>query len=134
MQGKIPQRVATLSNFWKGQKKIVLLDPNITAFSNWKEVFQELIDSKAEIDFSQGLDIRLMTSEKIQMIKQMRIKLVHFAWDNYEDGDLIKAKLLELKNITGWGRSKVVVYVLTNFNTTLEQDLERIMFIRSLNF
>lgn len=29
---------------------------------------------------------------------------------------------------------KVSVYVLCNFDTTIEQDLERIMFIRSLNF
>lgn len=134
MQGLKPIKVADLSEFWNGQKNIVLLDPNITACKEWKEIFQQLIDSKAYVDFSQGLDIRCMTKEKAEMLKQIKVKNVHFAWDKYEDGEFVKPKLKEFKEITGWTRSKVSVYVLVNFNTTIEQDLERIMYIRSLNF
>ena len=64
MQGAKPYTVAKLSDFWRGQKNIVLLDPNITAYRGWKDVFQQLIDSNATVDFSQGLDIRCMTDEK----------------------------------------------------------------------
>ena len=46
----------------------------------------------------------------------------------------MKKKLSLFKEKTGYQRSKVSVYVLTNFETTLEEDIERIMFIRSLNF
>ena len=134
MQGLKPQKVADLSEFWSGQKNIVLLDPNISATKEWKEIFQQLIDSNAYIDFSQGLDIRFMTNEKIEMLMQMKVKNVHFAWDDFEDGKFIIPKLKEFQKKTGWKRNKVSVYVLTNFNTTLEQDIERIMFIRSLNF
>lgn len=134
MQGRKPYFVANLSDFWRGQKNIVLLDPNITAFRGWKEVFQQLIDSGANIDFSQGLDIRCMTEEKAEMLKQMKIKNVHFAWDRYEDSNFIAPRLEKFRQITGWNRSKVSVYVLVNFNTTIEQDLERIMKIKSLNF
>lgn len=134
MQGTASRRVADLSEFWRGQKNIVLLDPNITALKDWKNVFQQLIDSGANIDFSQGLDIRLMTPEKAEMLLRMKIKSVHFAWDNYEDGKWVKPKLQEFKRISGWNRSKVTVYILTNFNTTIDQDLERVMFVRSLNF
>lgn len=132
MQGTTPHRVARLSDFWNGQKNIVLLDPNITAFCGWKAVFQELIDSKAFIDFSQGLDIRCMTKEKTEMLMQMKIKLLHFAWDRYEDGKWIKPKLKEFREISNWDKNKVVVYVLTNYDTTIQQDLERVMYIRSL--
>ena len=53
----------------------------------------------------------------------MKIKQIHFAWDRYEDKDIIIQKLKMFKEITKWDRRKMSVYVLTNFNTTFEQDL-----------
>ena len=88
-EGKCSIKVADLSEFWRGQKNIVLLDPNITACRDWKELFQQLIDSKAWVDFSQGLRIHMMTEEKAEMLKQMKVKQVHFAWDKYEDKEIV---------------------------------------------
>lgn len=133
-EGRCAKKVADLSEFWRGQKNIVLLDPNITACKNWKELFQQLIDSRAWIDFSQGLDIRMMTKEKAEMLKQMKIKQVHFAWDNYEDKKIIVPKLKEFVKITGWGYWKMSVYVLCGFDTTFEQDLERVYTLRDLGY
>lgn len=133
-EGRRTYKVANLSEFWNGQKNIVLLDPNITACGEWRDLFQQLIDSKANIDFSQGLDIRLMTEEKAEMLKQMKIKQVHFAWDRYEDKEIILPKLKQFKQITQWDFRKLGVYVLCNFNTTFEQDLERVMTLRELGF
>lgn len=134
MQGLKAHRVAKLSEFWNGQKNIVLLDPNITACAEWKEVFQELIDSKANIDFSQGLDLRMLTKEKIGMLKNIKCKSVHFAWDRYEDKDIILPKIKLLKDITQWGRRKIIVYVLVGDKErdVLETDLERIYTLRKL--
>jgi hypothetical protein len=131
-EGKCSYKVADLSNFWNGQKNIVLLDPNITASQDWKDLFQQLVDSHALVDFSQGVDIRLMTAEKAEMMKKIRIKNVHFAWDRYKDKDMIVPKLREFKEITGWGYKKITVYILTNFDTTVDQDLERIYTVRAL--
>lgn len=133
-EGKCSVKTADLSFFWNGQKNIVLLDPNITACRWWKQLFQQLIDSGAWIDFSQGLDIRTMTEEKTEMIKQMKIKQVHFAWDRYEDKEVILPKFKQFKEITQWDKRKLSVYVLTNFNTTHEQDLERIYTLRDLGY
>lgn len=133
-EGKKSRKVADLSEFWNGQKNIVLLDPNMFACKDWKDLSQQLIDSKAWIDFSQGCDIRIMTEEKAECIKRMKIKLIHFAWDRYEDKDFIVPKLKIFKEFTGWNRSKVAVYVLCGFNTTIEQDLERIYTIRDIGF
>ncbi len=133
-EGKCSLKVADLDTFWRGQKNIVLLDPNITACKEWKVLFQQLIDSKAWIDFSQGLDIRMMTEEKAEMLKQMKIKQVHFAWDRYEDREIIIPKLKTFKQITKWDKRKLAVYVLTNYDTTHEQDLERIYTLRELGY
>ena len=43
-------------------------------------------------------------------------------------------RLKEFQTVTGWNRSKVWVYVLVGFNTTFEQDLERIYTIRDIGF
>lgn len=133
-EGICSVKVADLNMFWRGQKNIVLLDPNITACRWWRPLFQQLIDSKAWIDFSQGLDIRMMTEEKAVMLKQMKIKQVHFAWDRYKDKDIVIPKFEMFKKITQWDKRKLSVYVLTNFDTTHEQDLERIYTLRDLGY
>lgn len=133
-EGTKSVKVADLSEFWKGQKNIVLLDPNMFACREWKNLSQQLIASEAWIDFSQGCDIRIMTEEKVEYLKQMKIKRIHFAWDRYEDKDKIIPKFKMFKEMTGWDKRKLTVYVLTNFNTTHEQDLERIYILRELGF
>lgn len=119
-EGRKSYKVSDLDTFWRGQKNIVLLDPNITACKDWKTLFQQLIDSEAWIDFSQGLDIRMMAKEKTEMLKRMKIKQVHFAWDRYEDKEVIVRNLKKFADQTGWGYWKMTVYVLCNFDTTFE--------------
>ena len=133
-EGRCSTKVANLDEFWNRQKNIVLLDPNMFACRDWKDLSQQLIDSRAWVDFSQGCDIRIMTDEKADYIKRMKIKQVHFAWDRYEDKDIIVPKFKAFKEITGWDKRKLPVYVLVNFNTTLEQDLDRIYTLRDLGY
>ncbi len=133
-EGTCSVKVSELSEFWHGQKKIVLCDPNLIACREWKPLMQQLIDSKAKVNLNQGVDIRLMTPEKAQMIKQLRIDSIHFAWDRYEDKEKILPKFEMFKEITGWGVQKVGVFVLTNFDTTIEQDLDRIYTLRDMGY
>ena len=133
-EGKKSYKVADLTEFWHGQKNIVLCDPNILACKDCKSLLQQLIDSKAWIDINQGLDIRLMNEEKAELIKKMKIKELHFAWDRYEDKDIIIPKLKMFKEITQIDIRKLIVFVLCNFDTTIEQDLERIYTLRELGY
>lgn len=128
-------KVADLNEFWRGQKNIVLCDPNILACSDWKDLLQQLIDSKARIDFNQGLDIRLMTEDKAQMLSQVKTKEIHFAWDRYQDRDLILPKLEMYAKYSNKPHGKNgTVYVLCNYDTTIEQDLERIYTLREMGY
>ena len=133
-EGRRTIKVADLSEFWDGQKNIVLCDPNILACRQWKDLFQQLIDSGAWVDINQGIDIRLMTEEKAEMLKQIKLKNIHFAWDRYEDKDAIIPKFKMFKDITKIDYRKLGVFVLCNFDTTLEQDLERIYTLRDIGF
>lgn len=134
-EGKHSYKVADLSEFWNGQKRIVLCDPNILASKDWKELLQQLIDSKAYVDFNQGLDIRMMTEEKAEMLSKIKIKEIHFAWDRYEDKELVLPRLemfAKYSNLVG--KHNAIVYTLVNFDTTLEQDLERIYTLRDMGY
>lgn len=131
-EGRYSYQVADLRQFWNGQKEIKLLDPNITACKDCEKLFEDLIESKAWIDFTQGLDIRFMTDKMVEQLNRMKIKMIHFAWDNYEFSTYEKLK--QFRPLFKFDGRKLRVYVLTNFNTTIEQDLERIYKLRELDY
>lgn len=134
-EGRCSVKVADLSEFWRGEKKVVLCDPNILACKDWKELLQQLIDAKVEVDFNQGLDIRMMTEEKAEMIKQIRITQIHFVWDRYEDKEKVLPRLEMFARL--WGKKlshNAIVYTIVNFSTTLEQDLERVYTLRDMGY
>lgn len=133
-EGRKSVKVADLSEFWDGQKVIKLLDPNILAAKEHLNLIQQLVDSKALVDITQGLDARLLTDSNTELLKQLKIKQVHFAWDNYKDKDIVVPKLEAFKKATGWDKRKMAVYVLTNFNSTHQEDLERIYTLKSLGY
>lgn len=135
-EGKCSYKVADLSEFWKGQKNIVLCDSNILACPDHMELLKQLADSRAKVNFNQGLDIRLINDENLKLLTQIRLESIHFAFDRWQDKDIIEPRLRRFAKKTGYNRGKghVMVYILTNFDTTIEQDLYRIQLCRELNF
>lgn len=65
-EGRKSYKVADLSEFWNGQKNIVLCDPNILACKEHMELLEQLVDSKAKVNFNQGLDIRLVSEKNME--------------------------------------------------------------------
>lgn len=124
--------VADLSEFWHGQSEIVLMDSNITASKDCERLFDSLIDSKAYINFEGGLDIRLLTDKGAEQINRMKTKMIHFAWDNYEFNTYDKLK--RFRPLFKTDGRHLRVYVLTNFNTTHEQDIERVYKLKALDY
>lgn len=133
-EGIVSRYVSPLSEFWDGQKHIELMDANTLACKEWKTVLQQLIDSGAKVNFNQGLDIRLMTEEKAEMLSQIKIDRIHFAWDRYEDKNMIQPKFNEFRKRSKINSHNLQVYVLCNYGETFEQDLERIYWLRDNGF
>jgi len=134
-EGRCSVKVADLSEFWRGQKNIVLMDPNILACKDHMELLQQLVESKAKVEFNQGIDIRLVNERNLELLKKIRLKSVHLAFDRWQDKDIIEPRLRAFAE-AGFDRHKggVMVYILVNFDTTLEQDLYRIQLCRELKF
>ena len=133
-EGRCSNKVADLSEWWSGQKNIVLLDPNITACKDYFNLMAQLKNSKAWVDFTQGLDCRMLTEEKIFALNEVKTKMVHFAWDLMAQSD----KVLEgLELYRKFGKIKERnrrVYVLTNFDTTMDENLYRIKTLQKMEF
>lgn len=131
-EGRCSVKVADVSDFWCGQKKIEVLDPNITACRDKRDLFRQYRETNAQIVFNQGLDIRLLNDEDIADINGMRIKDLHFAWDNPKDD--LEGKFRNFAN--GFRRKSNIgmVYCLTNFNSTMEENLYRIYTLRDMGY
>ena len=132
-EGRRSIQVADLAEFWNGQKEIKLLDANLLACPDHEKLILQLAESRAYVDFSQGLDIRLITPDNVALLNKVRTKVVHFAWDN-PDMDLTPyfRRFLELTNIHSVRRRRV--YVLTNYGSTHEQDLYRVETLRGMGY
>ena len=132
-EGKKSRKVADLSEWWHGQKKIMLCDPNLLACPERDDLLEQLADSKADVDVNQGFDARLLTKNVIERMNKIKISVVHFAWDNPKD-EIVKEKLLlfnEHSKIQGKAAYvKKKVYCLTNYWSTFEQDLYRVYWLR----
>lgn len=135
-EGRRSVKVADLSEWWDGQKNIVLCDPNLLAYKGHMELLQQLIDSKAWVDINQGIDCRLLTEQNIEAINQLKLKEIHFAWDYmHEEKRVIKglelyAKMAARKPHGQFG----TVYCLVNYDTTMDENLYRIYKLRDMGY
>lgn len=86
-------------------------------------------ETGAYIDFTQGLDIRLIDDGDIADINSMRLRNIHFAWDNPQNDlrtafDYYAGKAKH-KPHGGFGG----VYILTNYERcSVEEHVERALF------
>ena len=88
------------------------------------------------MDFTQGLDCRLLTEYSIAAINRVRLKDIHFAWDPMRETDAVLDKLrlyAALAKRKPHGKF-ATVYVLTNYGTTHEQDLYRVETLRGMGY
>lgn len=131
-EGRCSVKVGNVSDFWNGQKEIKILDPNITACKDKRDLMAQYIETGAIIDFTQGLDIRMLDDSDIDDINRMRLKTIHFSWDNPKED--LKPKFENFAN--GFRRKSNIgmVYCLTNFNSTMEENLYRIYTLRDLGY
>lgn len=133
-EGRRSHKVADLTEWHHSQPYINLFDPNILACKQHPDLLRQLIDSNAYVDFNQGLDIRLTNDENINLINQVKVKNIHFAWDNAKDD--LKPYFEEYKR---FAKHKPhghygTVYCLTNFGSSMEENLYRIYTLRELGY
>jgi len=130
VEGKLKEW-SPITEFWnKRHKKIILLDNNFLASPKWKQKLEFLRDKKLKVNFNQGLDIRLLTREMAELLRQVkyydwkfRNRRLHFAWDMLEIEDEVERGIRTLKE-AGFKMGKIhghiMFYVLVGFGVKKE--------------
>lgn len=135
-EGRRSVKAADLSEWWNGQRHIKLLDPNLLACKEHMDLLEQLEWSGAYVDFTQGLDCRLLTPYNIAAINRIKLKEIHFAWDYMKESEAVirglrlYAKLANRKPHGQYG----AVYTLVNYDTTMEENLYRIYTLRDMGY
>lgn len=133
-EGRVSRKVADLSEFWNGQKNIKLLDPNLLACRQHMDLLKQLADSGAYVDFTQGLDARFITEKNIELLAKIKIKMIHFAFDFMKNEKRIIEGLSIAKEHLQVNDRQSVVYILTNFDTSIKDDIYRVKMVKELGF
>lgn len=136
-EGRKAVKVADLKEWWSGQKNIILLDPNTLACRSWRNILTQLAESGAKVDINQGMDCRLLTKEKVLLLNEVKLKTIHFAWDDIRQKKSVLRGLELFKEYYDKKFEKghqAQVYVLCNYNNTREQELERIYTLRDMGY
>ena len=113
-----------LSEFYNpDKKKICLLDDNILGCKDWREILEELKATKKPFRFMQGMDERILTDEKCELLFSCKYDGYYtFAFDDVDDYDLIERKLKLIRKYCN--ETKFRFYVLCGFKSTDDKDIE----------
>ena len=124
--------VARIYEFWNRQhRKILLLDNNLLAASNWRQTMEDLIAEGLEVDFNQGLDIRLVNEESVSFLKLIKAKQLRFSFDEMVYEKALR-KGIELMTDQGIRSRKLLFYVLVGYDGD-RTAVERMKILASYN-
>lgn len=89
------EKHSKLSEFYDPNKKyICMLDDNILGYPKWKDVFEELVETEKPFQYKQGMDERILTEEKCEVLAKSKYKGDFiFAFDNIADKNIIENKM-----------------------------------------
>jgi len=121
-----------------GRDRLMLLDNDFFGGAQWKENLEEIIERKLKVCFIQGLNIRIITDEQARLLAKCKYynsrfnqRYLTFAWDRYNDGELIM-KGIRICNAAGIPSTKMQFFILIGFDTTHEQNYERVMKLKQI--
>ena len=123
--------VGDLLDLWDGKSKtVVVMDNNILALpDHFKMVCQQAMDNKITLDFNQGIDHRLITPEIARTMAKVRHVEYHLAFDHPSYKTSVETAISLLREV---GINRCCWYVLVGFNTTPEEDLFRLNWLRDM--
>ena len=132
----VPYSNQTISEIWQQRSSdfIVLLDNDFFGNPEWEARINEIRKHNLRVNFSQGLNIRIITDQQARALASVRFRnisgkatQVHFAWDQFSKGT---EKLIDegIKRCVDAGikTRQMAFFVLIGFNTSHEEDLYRV--------
>lgn len=107
------------------RKKICLLDDNFFGCPDWKNILLKLQETNKPFQFKQGLDERLLTDEKCELLFNSKYDGDYiFAFDNIEDKEIIENKAYLVRKYNKNVGQNIKFYVLCGFDKNDKYGLE----------
>ena len=127
--------VASLPEISTGRRDMVLLDANICGapMEHFRQVFSDAKRLGIRLDPSQGIDARLLTEEQARIILDTpHGPRLHTAFDHPRDEKYVRRAIALFREAGMNIDHDLLVFVLIGWDTTPEEDLERVELVRSL--
>jgi hypothetical protein len=122
----------------KGGNRLMLLDNDFFGGQEWHTNLTRIIEHRLKVCFVQGLNIRIISPEQASLLAKCNYtnsrfnqKYLTFAWDRYNDGKIVR-KGIQICNEAGIPCRHMQFFVLIGFDTTPEQDHERVIILKEL--
>ena len=120
------------------KKNLMLLDNDFFGGKDWKDNLLRIIEIDLKVCFVQGLNIRILTEEQAELLSKVKYrnskfndKYLTFAWDKYKDGERV-IRGIQMAESKGIPAKNMQFFVLIGFDSTHEQNLERVMTLKKL--
>lgn len=127
-----PKIVGDILTLWDGKAKLVTLyDNNILALpEHFAHNAEQARENHITLDYNQGLDHRKLTPEIVDILKSFSHSEYRFAFDHPQS---IKTVERAIDLLQDKGINRCSWYVLCGYDTTMEEDLFRLNYLRSRN-
>ena len=137
----LKKQIQMINNKYGEKKDLLLLDNNVLASSKFDQIIDEIkeigfhkgakFDNKLRhVDFNQGIDLRLLTKEKMKRLVELAIFPLRIAFDHVS----LKEKYIEkIEWAAEYGLSRLSNYILYNYEDTPEEFYERLKINVELN-
>jgi len=112
-------------------KHIHVQDNNFFANPEWMRAVEYLHSLEMPVSFPGGIDLRILDSDQCDALSKLNLikdGAIYVAWDNPKE-DLTDALRFLVSRIP---QREIVCYVLIGYWSSPEEDLSRVMFLRSL--
>jgi hypothetical protein len=137
----LKKQINSIEKKYGVKKDLLLLDNNILASSSFEKIINEIkdlgfykgakLDGKLRfVDFNQGVDLRLLTKQKMKLLSEISIRPLRIAFDNIK----MKKQYCNVIEIAAeYGVLNLSNYILYNYNDTPEDFYERLKINIELN-
>ena len=133
-----PQSNNTIEEIWtqRDNNFVMLLDNDFFGNPYWRERIAEMKKHDLRVNFSQGLNIRIISKEQAESLKTIKFRSAHntkrrvfFAWDQIKDEKVIWRGIHRVVE-AGIKPHEMEFYILIGFDSTHEENLRRVGMLR----
>ena len=135
-EGK-PKSSNTIAELWTQRDSdfLMLLDNDFFGNPEWSDRIEEIKEYNLKVNFSQGLNIRIISDRQAQALASVNFRNSHntskqvtFAWDQINDEKVIKRGFQRVVD-AGIKPYQMQFFVLIGYDTTPEEDMHRVMML-----